>query len=257
MSAPTFYLGTHKTGWLERLEVPLFVSRRSLAVRKRLPVAAAPWVLDSGGFSELAAYGEWRTSHEVYMTEVERYAAEIGRLEWVAPRDWMVEPAMLAKTGLTVDEHQRRTLVEFARARERLGELVVPVLQGWSLDDYLRHVEAYGRAGVELEAERIVGVGSVCRRADARAILRPLGELGLRIHAFGVKGDTLAACSDVIASADSLAWSVAARKNPPLAECSHKRCNNCPRYALAWRRRLLDRLGQGRLFGEVPCPAAV
>jgi hypothetical protein len=43
-------------------------------------------------------------------------------------------------------------------------------------------------------------------------------------------------------SADSLAWSYAARRRPPLAGCRHRTRANCPRYALAWRARLLARL---------------
>ncbi|WP_422923118.1 DUF7221 family queuine tRNA-ribosyltransferase-like protein [Singulisphaera sp. PoT] len=44
-----FYLGTHETHWLNIARVPLFISRRRLARRKALPVAAERWALDSGG----------------------------------------------------------------------------------------------------------------------------------------------------------------------------------------------------------------
>ncbi|WP_434219682.1 DUF7221 family queuine tRNA-ribosyltransferase-like protein [Amycolatopsis nalaikhensis] len=44
-----------------------------------------------------------------------------------------------------------------------------------------------------------------------------------------------------MASGDSLAWSFAARWQPPLPEChSHRRCNNCVKFALNWRRKVLD-----------------
>lgn len=98
-----FWLGTHETSWLERLDVPLFVSHRRLARLKRhLPVARAPWALDSGGFTELGTYGEWRTSVDDYAAAVDVYVRRIGRLEWAAPMDWMCEPHMLAKTGFCV-----------------------------------------------------------------------------------------------------------------------------------------------------------
>lgn len=35
---------------------------RRLCSRKRLPRALAPWAMDSGSFSELSLYGEWRAS---------------------------------------------------------------------------------------------------------------------------------------------------------------------------------------------------
>ncbi len=43
-------------------------------------------------------------------------------LDW-APMDWMCEPAMLARTGLTVEDHQRRTSANFLELRERGPEL--------------------------------------------------------------------------------------------------------------------------------------
>src|SRR5262245_1670856 len=98
--------------WLERTDVPLMVSRRRIEQRckRRLPRALGPWVLDSGGFTELAMFGEWRSSAQQYAAQVRRYADEIGGLCWAAPQDWMCEPSMLERTGLTVAEHQRRTI---------------------------------------------------------------------------------------------------------------------------------------------------
>lgn len=248
----TFYLGVHEPGWLEVSPVPLFVSRRRMARRRRLPVAAAPWVLDSGAFSELTLYGEWRVPAGRYAAEIDRCRTDVGRLSWAAPQDWPCEPDTVQRTGLTIAEHQRRTIRSVLDLRHRLGTAIVaPVLQGWAPADFLRHVEAYLAAGIDLEAEPVVGVGSVCRRQDARPVLRALAPLP--IHGFGVKGSTLEACSDVLTSADSLAWSFDARHADPLPGCGHRRCNNCLRYALAWRERRLSTLAQGRLFG--PCVA--
>lgn len=80
----SFYLGTHMPNWLETAGVPLFISHRRLSGRRSLPRAAHGWALDSGGFSELSLYGEWRTTPEEYVTAVRRYDTEIGRLEWAA-----------------------------------------------------------------------------------------------------------------------------------------------------------------------------
>jgi hypothetical protein len=140
----------------------------------------------------------------------------------------------------------------FLRLRDQLGELVVPVLQGWENDDYLRHVEMYEASGVDLHAERLVGVGSVCRRSDARYVMRALD--GLPVHGFGIKGDSLVALSDMLASADSMAWSYSARYDQPLPGHTHKSCANCMDYALLWRSRLMRRLGQLRLWeGTFAC----
>jgi hypothetical protein len=247
-----FYLGTHMPNWLEQTNVPLFVSRRRLADRKTLPRPKGWWCLDSGGFTELNLYGYWRTTEAQYIADVRRFVREMGRLEWVAPMDWMCEPFVLAKTGMTVQQHQRRTIENFLRLRQALGPLVIPVLQGWTLDDYLRCWERYHEAGVDLEWERVVGVGSVCRRqntVEVALIFRMLSEnlLGRQLHGFGVKINGLESYADCLSSADSMAWSYQARNAPPLPGCIHKSCANCLRYALRWRTQLLERLGQQRL----------
>jgi hypothetical protein len=251
-----FFLGTHRVSqpWWD-LNVPLFVSRRILTDRKTLPHAHPRhpgWALDSGGFTELSMFGEWRTSEDDYVQDVRRFAAEVGRLDWVAPMDWMCEPFMLAKTGLTVDGHQVRTVANFRRLRERLGTLVIPVLQGWTLDEYLSCWDLYHQCGVDLEWEPVIGLGSVCRRqntAEAGLIVRALAErlLGRQLHGFGVKLTGLESFGDELLSADSMAWSFAARRDHPMKGHTHKSCANCIDYAVRWRDQIIDRLGQQRL----------
>lgn len=245
-----FYLGIHRPNWLATIGIPLFVSRRVLHKRKTFPQAAAPWVLDSGGFTELNMYGEWQLTTRQYAKEVQRFQ-QMGRLEWAAPMDWMCEPSVIAKTGLTVPEHQRRTVDNYLDLRERCGAVIAPVLQGWEIADYHRCVDLYELAGVDLSAEPIVGVGSVCRRgatADVSRILRTLHDRhGLRLHGFGIKGDAAASCADFLASADSMAWSFTARNSLPHPGCTHKSCSNCLVYALRWYRRQLDTINRSSL----------
>lgn len=238
-----FWLGVHQPNWLEHAGVPLMVSHVRLAKRRTLPRARGPWVLDSGAFSELAQHGRFTTPPIAYASAVRRYADEIGNLAWAAPQDWMCEPFMLAKTGLTVAEHQQRTIVSYLELRSS-GLPFIPVLQGWTADDYLRHAVGYGHAGVDLTAEPVVGLGSVCRRQGTDsifAIVRALDACGIRLHGFGMKTEGLARASFGLVSADSMAWSYQARRNPGFADCTHKSCANCLRYALWWRERVLAR----------------
>ncbi len=240
-----FLLGTHETSWLARVEVPLFISHRRLRKRARLPVAICDWALDSGGFTELNLYGGWRTSVSEYVEAVQRYSEEIGRLLWAAPMDWMCEPFMLANTGLSVREHQQRTIVNYLELRSCAPTLpYIPVLQGWTQKDYLCCIELYQSAGVNLTEAPIVGVGSVCRRQNIPEIGRimlMLAQAGIRTHGFGVKKAGVERYGRLLTSADSMAWSYNARHAPPLPGCTHKRCSNCLRYALRWRRQLLAR----------------
>lgn len=248
-----FYLGTHRN-WLERTDVPLCVSRNTLVQVKGLPRAAGPWMLDSGAFTELARHGRYTFTAREYAEQVDRIVCEVGNCRAVAPMDYMCEPSMLAKTGLTVAEHQRRTVRNFLDLRERLGSILFPVLQGWEPDDYLRCWEFYDQAGVNLECEPMVGLGSVCRRGSDHQIANIVWALdGLQLHGFGVRGSALKKLAPFLASADSMAWSYRGRRMPRLPGCTHRGKNeaNCLRWALIWRQDRLHDINQLRLEGDL------
>lgn len=241
-----FYLGAEHADWLRRFAVPMMVSRRTLAGRKTFPRALSAWVLDSGGFSELTLTGGWLITAAEYARTVLRIADEVGRLEWAAPQDWMTEPAILARTGKTVEEHQRLTLENFLELRPLLGATVIPVLQGWRYGDHVRHAEMYERSGVDLHAERVVGIGSVCRRQNTEEVAHIVRSVrGLRLHGFGVKLGGVVRLADELASSDSMAWSYAGRRAGSVCG-THTNEAHCPVWAMAWRDRLLCRIEQPR-----------
>ena len=253
-----FFLGAHHPGWLASAGVPLFVSDRRLRSYKRLPRAAAAWALDSGGFTELATHGTWEhgPAPAEYAARVRRYSDQVGMLTWAAPQDWMCEPFILAKTGLSLHQHQAHTVANYVELRGIAPDLpFVPVVQGWTPADYLRCVDAYTAAGVDLASEPVVALGSVCRRqagGEAEAIIAALRSAGLcRLHGFGIKTLGLRRYAHLLSSADSMAWSVAARRSAPLAGCvRHRNCANCPRWALAWREHVLATLARPESWGE-------
>ncbi len=44
-----------------------------------------------------------------------------------------------------------------------------------------------------------------------------------------------------------MAWSIAARRRPPLPDCAgHLNCANCPRYAYRWRQHVLAETSRPR-----------
>lgn len=241
-----FWLGTHCPDWLGRLDVPLMIHNGRLRHRRTLPRARGPWALDSGAFSELTLHGQFTTTPRQYTHLVRRYANEIGSLKWAAPQDWMCEPMMLAKTGLTVAEHQQRTIASYLHLRMLDDTLPwIPVIQGWTVTQRCQHVDGYARVGIRLETLPLVGLGSVCKLQSTdqiHAIVKALQPL--RLHGFGVKVEGLASASWGLTGADSLAWSYQARRRKiRLRGCVHPRsgktCANCPRYALWWRQRVL------------------
>ena len=247
-----FYLGTHMSQWLGWVTVPLFVSRRRLTVRTRLPRATCRWALDSGGFTEISTYGRWQITTREYVVEVRRFRDEIGKMDWAAPQDWMCEPWIVQKTGLSVREHQRRTIDNFMELRTLAPDVKwTPVLQGYTLEDYLFCVYFYQQAGVRLADEPLVGLGSICRRQatdEIVEIVKVLHAQGLNLHGFGVKILGLPRLAPMLSSADSMAWSLNARKHPPLPGHTHVNCGNCLEYALLWRKKVLERANPTRRF---------
>jgi len=207
-------------------------------------------ILENGTFSQLAQFGTWDCgpSPAEYAARVRRYRDEIGGLLFAAPQDWMAEPAIRAKTSLTVAQHQVRTVTNFLELQTIAPDVPwIPVLQGWSLRDYLTCTARYADAGVDLSAQRAVAIGSICRRQGSNLVADIIAAVydavpGIRIHALGAKIAGVAKYGTCLSSSDSLAWSRAARWQPPLPGCLHKSCANCMRFALKWRLRVIESL---------------
>lgn len=246
-----FYLGTPEVSWLARTEtkhVPLCVARPRLAARKSLPQRPDSWarpVYDSGGYNELLKYGTWSITPQQYLKQVRRFIAEIGQPDWVAPMDWICTPEALARTGLTVAEHQQRTLHNVLTLRD-LDDTIpwLAPIQGHLESEYHRHADAYARAGIDLtDPETHVGIGGLAARqhtVKAALIVSGLAQRGIRAHAFGFKFTGLKACAPEIASSDSMSWVTTAKRQPARPGCTHRQCGNCLPWALEWRTDLLD-----------------
>jgi len=249
---PKFYLGTHHSHWLKLVDLPLFISRRTLDRVKKLPVALGSWALDSGGFTELNLNGKWSISPKSYADEVRRYSEEIGQLDFASIQDWMCEDFVLERTGKTIKEHQELTVQSYLDLKSIAPDLPwLPVLQGFSFDDYLRHLEMYVNKAIDLTKFNRVGIGSICRREgtkEAGKIISTLTKMyNLNLHGFGFKINGLKTVGHLLGSSDSMAWSINARRDKPLDGCSHKTCANCMKYALIWREKVLRILGQANI----------
>jgi hypothetical protein len=150
---------------------------------------------------------------------------------------------MVEKTGLTVREHQRLTVDNYLKLKEMAPELpFMPVLQGYSMEEYEECYQMYQDSGVNLIAEPLVGIGSVCRRESTKEIAEIIRRFSpLNLHAFGVKKGGLINSGDYLTSADSMAWSVGARRSENfcanLSSCASS-CRNCLNYALGWSKRI-------------------
>ncbi len=212
-----FYVGIHQPSDAKRLgAVFVSVNRLSGPKGRKRPFTTAPWIMDSGAFTTIFRHGGYPESVSVYAAHIRRWAAP--NLRAAVAQDYMCESAMLAKTDLTIADHQRLTIERYDEllAEDLAGVYLMPVLQGYQPADYARHVRAYGE---RLASGAYVGVGSVCKRnANPDAILAVLDAIlairpDLRLHGFGLKTTSLAvpAIRNALESADSMAWSFAAR----------------------------------------------
>lgn len=174
------------------------------------------WILDSGAFSIIQRHRGYPESESVavYAEHIRRWSAN-GNLLAAVAQDYMCDPYMLARTGLSVAGHQRLTIERYdALVAERTGVYILPVLQGWRPSDYVSHIRQYGKrlrrgsvwapsasATPILERSIRVLVAIHAERSD------------LRLHGFGIKLTSLAVrdVQRLLATADSMAWSMLAR----------------------------------------------
>lgn len=173
--------------------------------------------MDSGAFTTVNKFGGYPEEPAVYAAQIRRWA-DNGELLAAVSQDYMCEPFVLARTGLTIADHQRLTIERYDALLEAgtAGVYVMPVLQGYAPADYVAHIRQYGP---RLAHGAWVGVGSVCKRNGTPSAIecvllaikaeRP----DLRLHGFGVKITSLGSqlVRDLLHSADSMAWSYAAR----------------------------------------------
>lgn len=210
-----FFVGVHHPNNAGR--VPLAMVSANVLRGRKSGFPVGEWIMDSGAFTTVNKYGGYPEPVEVYAEIIRRFATS-GTLLAAVAQDWMCEPFVLAKTGLTVAEHQRLTIDRYRQLVrcDTAGVPIMPVLQGYAPADYVDHIRQYGRL---LTRGMWVGVGSVCKRngrpAAARAVFEAIhaARPDLRLHGFGIKITALhdARIRDLLYSADSMAWSYAAR----------------------------------------------
>lgn len=210
-----FYVGLHQPSDAWRFERCMVSVKRLL--RRKSDFRVGEWMMDSGAFSELKDHGHYRHTPAEYAASVRRWS-RCGEMVAAVSQDYMCEQLILASTRLTLPEHQRLTVERYDATREAVGKAayVMPVIQGYWPDEYLACIDLYGD---RLKPGMWVGVGSVCKRnADVDEIEQVLVAVrrarpDLLLHGFGVKLTALASSvvRDCLHSADSMAWSAAAR----------------------------------------------
>jgi len=212
-----FFVGLHHPHAAKHVATPAFISVNALR-RRKSDFMAGEWIMDSGAFTEVVRFGGYRFGVDEYASQIRRWS-RCGTLLAAVAQDYMCESFVLEQTGKTVAEHQQMTIDRYdALMREDVGGVyIMPVLQGYTPQSYVEHIRLYGD---RLAIGAWVGVGSVCKRnSNPQAIVAVLEAIraerpDLLLHGFGVKQTALAVgyIRDALHTADSMAWSFAARR---------------------------------------------
>jgi len=149
----------------------------ALQIRKA-PIPVRRWMMDSGAFSQVTKYGDFIISPEEYVRIAVRFQ-DCGDLACIVTQDYMCEPdviRMLRDKGkkASVRIHQRKTVERYIQIvdeaeKQGLNVPVMPVLQGWEVEDYWDHYCMYKNAH-QPQSGRMrwnpewIGIGSTCKR---------------------------------------------------------------------------------------------
>lgn len=245
-----FYVGLHQPSDAQHFDrCCIHVGR---LITREKPLGCDELLLDSQAFRILELHGEHQLTPAHYAARAAQIAKLCGRVV-VVTQDYMCEQYIFQKryehTGVrfTVADHQRLTISRYDALyyhATQFGLLVMPVLQGYAPTEYVDHIRQYGQ---RLHKGMWVGVGSVCKRnGDPSAIRDVLYAIkkarpDLRLHGFGLKSTALGWnwIRQALYSADSMAWSLAARRQG--------------RNANDWNEaRLFARGVEGEYLGDLP-----
>ncbi len=240
------------------------------------------FALDSAGFTAMKlwqARGAQPGIGGIYPWTYAQYiefALLIGATWWSQP-DLCCEPQIARNQGevdfrvnatATFLEGVLRILDQWSQAYGSRLQSPMPIIQGWSRDDYLRSLDLMLEVWARWHSAppALIGVGSVCRRNlhHARHGLLPILSAlevhlppGSQLHLFGVKGSALSALKmhEFVASVDSMAYDFSARMSARVNAVSNTMAHRSAEMT-TWMSAAESRLkpitgDQMRLFGRV------
>jgi hypothetical protein len=166
-------------------------------------------VLDSGGYSVMAKYGEYPWTVEEYHDWLQ---TQSDKFNWVACMDFACEERF--DDMYTVEERMDKSFDNIISHFDHDPSYdLLPVLQGRNIEQWVSFYDRLQDHGIPCE---YVGLGTVCRLSSSEKIVEVESEIRDRcknidrLHGFGVKINSfkLGATFD---TTDSHAWSYKAR----------------------------------------------
>jgi len=159
--------------------------------RKRFPQHSGKRWLDSGGYTMLNKYGE-------YPFSVVNYANLVAYLHphYYATMDYPCEPDISRSLGLMSNDERiqatTKNALALAEYESQLPGAMVPVIQGFTLEEYQYSIQLHQQAGT---IRPYMAVGSMCRRISTPELNRLIPGIyyaarqagAERLHWFGLK----------------------------------------------------------------------
>ena len=168
-----------------------------------------PFMMDSGAFAVINKYGRYPYAPEEYADGIKKWHPDVA---WTM--DYPCEPSMRDKGKYESKKAQEMTNNNQIKLLD-LNVNTQMVVQGWTTPEYLENLDKIKEQG--LLTERL-GIGSICRRGQAREIARIIRAINnnvpnwVKLHGFGVKTSILSQTDARfnLYSADSISWVVTA-----------------------------------------------
>ena len=168
-----------------------------------------PFMLDSGAYSVILKYGKYPYTPEEYAEGIRKWHPDIA---WTM--DFPCEPSVRQKGNYDPVQAQEKTNQNQVKLLD-LNANTQMVVQGWTIQDYLKNVDRIKEQGLLTEH---LGIGSVCRRGQNKEIARIIRAIHrnvpewIKLHGFGVKISVLSNTDARfhLYSADSMSWAIEA-----------------------------------------------
>jgi len=173
-------------------QFPILISAATLWIRTKGRYLWKPklpphreLIIDSGAFSLLSSLKDYPFSFEDYISLAYDY-----RPDFIAARDWPCEP--YGRIQIDTAERIRRTVEADAQICDATlpnGTRPLPVIQGWTVRDYLSCIGQLREAGL---IRPYMAVGSCCKRSNIRQVMEIARAIRaelptVRLHYFGLK----------------------------------------------------------------------
>lgn len=212
--------------------------------------------VDSGGYHHMVAGdGAYESSDEEYLIYLLKHRPSLYAL-----RDYPCEPDLLKSLGRSVREQQKRTTDHHRQLLDKveghnLADNAVSVVQGWTRNQYLDHLDELRDHGLLTET---MAIGTVCRRgydseiAEIVMAVRDALPSWVNLHAFGVKSSVLRfeEVVNALDSVDSAAYDYSESRVPSARSDGESfTWRDCARAYLNWRHDLLQTMGSEALHG--------